>query len=389
MLLVNDPGSWSAIFPPLRHAAWNGWTPTDLIFPFFLFIVGITTTLSLEARRARGDSDGVLVRQILRRAGIIVALGLLISWFPFFTWDKVPSVADPTLWQRITDRLLHVRIPGVLQRIGIVYGITALLALRTTARQQLGITIAILLGYWLLLGLFPTLPSATDRALLEWGPYGNHLWSETKTWDPEGPLSTLPAIATALLGVLAGRHLRSPAPLSEKLNTLFVTGAVGTVLGLVWNWFFPINKNLWTSSYVVFTAGVACLTLAVCEYVVAFTSRSEGTNNHFPLPASGEGVRGRGARKSTGPAWATPFVVFGVNPTIAFVGAEVMARLIYSVVRIHTPSGTFPIETVMYRAAFASWLPPKVASLAFAMSFVGLWLGVLTVLYRRRIFLKV
>src|SRR5206468_5412949 len=127
MLLVNDPGSWSAIYPPLEHAEWHGWTPTDLIFPFFLFIVGITTHLSLSARRARGDDDGDIRRQILRRGALIFLIGFLLNGFPFFTWGSVAGVADPSFWEREVDRLYHWRIMGVLQRIGVAYLCAALL----------------------------------------------------------------------------------------------------------------------------------------------------------------------------------------------------------------------------------------------------------------------
>ena len=153
MLLVNNPGTWSAIYPPLQHAAWNGWTPTDLIFPFFLFIVGITTELSLRARRARGDDERAILRQMLRRGALIFLFGLLLSGFPFFTWP--PALPDATLLERIADRFAHWRVFGVLQRIGIAYLFGALLTWRTTLRQQCAILAALLLGYWALMTLVP------------------------------------------------------------------------------------------------------------------------------------------------------------------------------------------------------------------------------------------
>jgi predicted acyltransferase len=358
MLLVNDPGSWSHIFPPLEHAAWNGWTPTDLVFPFFLFVVGITTELSRASRRARGADDGALVRQVLRRGLLIVLFGLLLSWFPFYTWGAgVPAAG------RFVDRLYHIRIPGILQRIGVVYVVAALLTLRTSVRAQVAIIVAILAGYWALTANYPmyppavTLAAAIDRLLLDWGPYGNHLWSGTVTWDPEGFLSTVPAVATAMLGVLAGKWLLTDTQLASKINGLFAVGSMGIVVGLMWNWVFPINKNLWTSSFVVFTAGVAAVTLATCMWIIDV----------------------RGIRW-----WTPPFVVFGVNPMVAFIGSEAMARLIYSVLTI----GSVSVATAGYNL-FSPWLPPRVASLAFAIGFVLFWLGVLTVLYRRNIIFKV
>jgi predicted acyltransferase len=355
MLLVNDPGSWSHIYPPLRHAVWHGWTPTDLIFPFFLFIVGVTTHLSLSARRARGAGEGELVRQVVRRALIIVLLGLLLSAFPFFP----------------ADRLTHLRIPGVLQRIGIVYLAAGLLVLRTSARVQALTAGGVLLGYWLLLALAPvpgvgpatlappdaTLAAWVDRLLLD-----GHLWDQTKTWDPEGPLSTLPAIATCLLGAAAGRWITRPVALPERINGLYAAGAFGLLLGSAWNWVFPINKNLWTSSYAVFTAGMACVALATCMWLIE-------------------------ERRSIW--WTRPLVVFGVNPIVAFAGSEAMARLIYSVIAVPYRGESIPLQAAAYRALFASWLPAEPASLAFALSFVALWYFLLDALYRRRVILKI
>lgn len=379
MLLVNNPGSWGAIFPPLRHAEWHGWTPTDLIFPFFLFIVGITTHLSLSARRARGDGDGPLVRQVLRRGALIFLFGLFLAWFPGFTWGAVEGVAEPSFLQRVGDRLLHTRIPGVLQRIALAYVAGALITLRTTVRTQLAVLAALLLGYWAVMTLVPvpgtgatglaaiaepsnTVAAWLDRLLLDWGAWGNHLWSLGRTWDPEGVLSTVPAVGSVILGVLAGRWIGRALPLAERLNGLFAVGALGMVAGLVWHWAFPINKNLWTSSYVVFTAGMAAVTLATCLWLIDV----------------------RGSRW-----WTTPFVVFGVNPILAFVGSGLMARLIYSVISVEVDGRRTSLQAAIYQAVYAPWLPPQVASLLFALSFVLVWLAVLWVLYRRGIFLKV
>jgi len=166
MLLVNDPGSWESIYPPLEHATWNGWTPTDLVFPFFLFIVGITTYLSLSARRARGDDERAIRAQIIRRGALIFLFGFLINGFPYFTWGDVAGVADPSLGQRMVDRLLHWRILGVLQRIGIAYTVAALLTLRTSVRQQVVTLATILFGYWIMMTALPVPGEGTIGALL-------------------------------------------------------------------------------------------------------------------------------------------------------------------------------------------------------------------------------
>jgi predicted acyltransferase len=381
MLLVNDPGSWEHIYPPLEHAPWNGWTPTDLIFPFFLFIAGITTYLSLSSRRARGDDERAIRAQIIRRGALIFLFGFLVNGFPYFTWGDVPGVADPTLLQRMGDRLLHWRIMGVLQRIGLAYLCAALLTQRTTLKQQVAIVSGLLLGYWIVMTVLPvpgegtigallldvpsrTMAAWTDRALLDWSRWGlgNHLWVSGVTWDPEGVLSTIPAICTAMLGNLAGRWIAEKRPLAERLAGLSAVGALGMMVGLMWHWVFPINKSLWTSSYVIFTAGVASLSLATVMWIVDLQkSRS----------------------------WTKPAVIYGVNPIIAFVGSGVMARCIYSIFKVTVDGKRVPLETGIYQTLFASWLSPTNASLAFALTFVAFWYGVLYLLYRRDIILKV
>jgi predicted acyltransferase len=357
MLLVNNPGSWSAIYPPLAHARWHGWTPTDLIFPFFLFIVGITTHLSRDVRRARGDSDAELVRQILRRGLLIVLCGLLLAAFPY-----VPL-----------ERITGMRFPGVLQRIGVAYMIGALLTLRTSLKQQLLILVTVLYGYWFAMTLLPVPgrgmgalllgdPSASLAAWLDRAVFGAHVWRNAGTWDPEGLLSTLPAVGTVILGVMAGRWLAQPRPRFERLVGLFAVGSILMVVGLMWNWSFPINKNLWTSSYVVFTAGMGAMVLATCICIIDEL-----------------GVRW----------WTKPFVVLGQNPLLAFLGSGAMARLIYSVITVPSAGENVPIQRVIYEGLFASWLEPRIASLLFAVSFVIVWIGVLSVLHRKRVILKV
>jgi predicted acyltransferase len=359
MLLVNDPGSWGAIYPPLEHAEWHGWTPTDLIFPFFLFIVGVTTHLSLTARRARGATDGEIVRQILRRGAIIVLLGWLMAAYPFYP----------------ITRITHIRLPGVLPRIGVCYILGALLTMRTTLKQQVIILVVLLYGYWFLQTLVPvpgqgeigalllSRPEATLSAWLDRLILGtNHLWVSSKTWDPEGILSTFPAVGTVILGVFTGRWItRGDVPMAERLNTLFTAGAIATVVGLMWNWSFPINKSLWTSSYVVFSAGMAALTLGVCIWLVDVRE-----------------IRW----------WTRPFVIFGTNPILAFVGSGIMARTIYSLITVPYDGQRVSLVTAIYNT-FATVLSPRDASLAFAVCIVLFWLAILTVLYRRKIFLKV
>jgi predicted acyltransferase len=381
MLLVNDPGSWSHIYPPLKHAEWHGWTPTDLIFPFFLFIVGLTTHLSIAARRTRGEDERAIRRQVLRRGALIFLLGLLLNWFPFFQWGTIAGNPSPSFVDRVLARLEMLRIMGVLQRIGIAYTAAAFLTLRTSVKQQVAIVAVLLFGYWLAMVLVPVpdtgllgalaidtksghLAAWLDRAVLDWRAYGlgNHLWAGSVTWDPEGLLSTLPAIGTAMLGIMAGRWIAQPRPVAERLNGLFAAGALGTMIGLMWNWSFPINKSIWTSSYVVFTAGMACITLATIMWIVDV----------------------HGWRR-----WTKFFVIYGMNPIVAFVGSGILARLLYSILKVDYQGRRVSVVEAIYRT-FVGWgLEPVNASLAFALSFVLLWFGILWVLYRRRIFLKV
>jgi predicted acyltransferase len=262
----------------------------------------------------------------------------------------------------------------VLQRIGIAYVCAALLTYRTTLKQQVALVATLLFGYWFAMTLLPIpghglgalqLDSRSDNLaahLDRWLLGMDHLWSGSRTFDPEGPLSTIPAIGTAILGAFAGRWLGSGRPLSERIAGLFGAGFLATCAGLAWHWSFPINKSLWTSSYVLFTAGAGAMSLAACLWVI-----------------DDLGVKW----------WTTPFKVFGVNPLVAFVGSGLSARLIYSLIRFDVGGRTVSLQSWIYDGLFASWLPPRDASLLFALSFTGLWLLVLWVLFKRNIIVRV
>jgi predicted acyltransferase len=375
MLLVNNPGSWATIFPPLEHAKWHGWTPTDLVFPFFLFIVGVTAHLSLAGRRARGDDDATLVRAVVRRAAIIFALGLALNAFPFFQWGKVGDLVDPSFLDRVLWRLDHLRVFGVLQRIALAYLLGALLTLRGTWRAHVAWCAALLLGYWAIMTLVPV----PDTGLMGWQSLDDpakplsawldrlllgdrHIWIGGKTWDPEGLLAAVPAAGTVILGNLAGRWIGTPATLAERLNGLFAVGALCMMAGLAWHWVFPINKNLWTSSYVVFTGGMASVTLATCMWLIDVRGWRPGVRF---------------------------FQVYGTNPLVAFVGSGIMARLTVSILKVEGPNGPISVSALLYNTAFAPWLPPRVASLAYALAFVSVWYVILLALWKRGIVLKV
>jgi predicted acyltransferase len=356
MILVNNPGSWSHIYWPLRHAEWHGWTPTDLVFPFFLFIVGVSITLALSRRAERGGPQRDLYLKIARRTLVIFALGLVLSGFPFFD-------------------LSTIRVTGVLNRIAVCYFFAAIIFLKTDWRKQLIITAALLAGYWALVALVPapgyaagdlskegSVVSFVDRKLL-----GNHIWKGGgRVYDPEGILSTLPAIATTLCGVLAGHWIRRVRDDYEKVAGMFAAGVVCVILGWAWNPWFPINKPLWTSSYVLFTTGWALLLLALCYWLIDI----------------------KGYRR-----WSLPFVVFGVNALAVFVltGLAARAMTLREWWNLPRPDGTrgATLQGYLYQNLFASWLPPTNASLAYAVCFVLAWLGLMAVLYRKKIYIKV
>lgn len=353
MLLVNNPGTWSHVYDPLEHAPWHGWTPTDLIFPFFLFIVGVAMAFSFAGQLARGAGRGELMRRAARRSAILFGLGLALTAFPYYTVD-----------------LATLRIPGVLQRIGLAFLLASAVVLFARPRVQAGVAAALLLGYWAAMSWVPVpgfgagdlSPEGNVAAWVDRSILGtNHLWATAKTWDPEGLLSTLPAVATVLLGVFTGRWLRAPRPAAERLAGMFLAGNAALLVGLAWDAVFPINKNLWTSSYTVFTAGMALHALAVCYWAVDV----------------------RGWRRP-----AMPFVWFGTNAIAAFFLSGVMARLL-NLVTVGGGAEPISLKTWIFEGAFASWLPPVEASLAFAVCFVLFWTGVTGLMYRRGIFFKV
>lgn len=366
MILVNDPGSWSHIYPPLEHAEWNGWTPTDLIFPFFLFIVGASMTLSFPARFARGFTRRALAIHVLRRSALIFALGLFLNGFPDFDFRTI-------------------RIMGVLQRIALCYLVAGLLYLATykkerssgqpaLVRANLSVTLAaaaaLLAGYWALMTFVPVpgygaghlgkednLAAYVDRSVL-----GGHLWSESKTWDPEGLLSTLPAIATLLIGIPAGEWLRSERKAGRKALGLAVAGTALLVAGRLLHPYFPINKNLWTSSFVLFTGGFAMLALAACFWL----------------------VDARGWRR-----WTSPFLVFGMNAILAYALAALVAEVSIDF-EFRSPGGRLTtLHGWIYDRMFVPHASPVNASLAYAIFFVLVVYGLLLPFYRRKIFLRI
>lgn len=348
MILVNNPGSWSAIYPPLGHAAWHGWTPTDFIFPFFLFIVGVAITLSQKKQLEQHDRK-YLYLKILRRTLIIFGLGLVLHLIPYFNFSAI-------------------RIPGVLQRIAIVYGITAVITMNTNFKVQAWITGGLLIFYWGIMKLIPVpgygagdlsvegnLAAHIDNFLLH-----GHMWKET--WDPEGILSTIPAIATGMSGVLTGHLLQIKKEKNEIAGWMFVIGWLAILVGLFWDIVFPINKALWTSSYVVFTSGAALQFLAFCYFLIDV----------------------KGYQK-----WAYPAVVYGMNAIAVFVLSGLLAKMMVFIKFTGSDGNVISLKTWIYENLLASWASPVNASLMFAVCNVLFWLIIMIIFYKKKIFIKI
>jgi predicted acyltransferase len=443
MVLVNNPGTWSSIYGPLKHAEWHGITPTDYIFPFFLFIVGVAIPIALGKRVKAGVTKDTYLK-ILGRAATIFLVGILMSAIPFFNfsettipyavkvlivlgyaaalflylWDKrkIAFVVAGTIigltlvfWLAgylvVPYNVAGMRIPGVLQRIAVCYLIVSIIFLHTNWKQQSIIGVVLLLVYWLLMTATPVpgcevttiddkacnLAAYLDRTILTEA----HIWRSARVFDPEGILSTIPALVTTLTGVLAGtwllsvppavasgltlpgsafdneetaRSLQPPATARgtdshlNKVGGLFFAGAVALAVGWFWSLVFPLNKSLWTSSYVVYTSGLALLTLASCYWLIDI----------------------KGYRR-----WAKPFVIFGVNALALFVFSGIMARIL-GMIRFAGPEGNdISLQQYIFNEFFLHWASPVNASLAYATCFILFWLFLMWLLYRKKIYIKV
>ena len=434
MVLVNNPGTWSSIYGPLKHAEWHGITPTDYIFPFFLFIVGVAIPIALSKRLEAGITRDVYYK-IFTRAVLIFTLSLIMSAIPFFGFNdtqipyalKILIVLGYTaalffyLWDKTRIALIvagataaivtgfwlagyvivpynvaTMRIPGVLQRIAVCYLIVSILFLHTNWKQQAIIGGGLLLLYWFLMTAIPVpgcdvttiddkacnLAAYLDRLILT----ENHIWRSAKVFDPEGILSTIPAIVTTISGVITGTWLTKAEPpdlaggvggvanltladasgSASRLNKalgMFFFGTVLLAVGWSWSLVFPLNKSLWTSSYVLYTSGLALLTLAFCYYVIDI----------------------KGYKR-----WAKPFIIFGVNALALFIFSGIMARLL-GMIRFAGPEEgkNISLQEWTFNNIYLSILSPINASLAYAICFILFWLFLMWLLYRRRIYIKV
>ena len=343
MIVVNDPGTWSAVYPQLLHAEWNGWTYADTIFPLFLFVTGVSLSLSFASRRAKGDSTALQMRHATRRSLLLVALGLALNLCAFLAFHE-------SRW----------RFPGVLQRIGLCAFAAGAIFLLAGARGAAWSAAALLLGYWGLLGSGPLDPDGNLAARVDRAVFGTHTWRPG--FDPEGLLSTLPAIATTLLGVLAAERLRSGAPRRRRVLELLAAGAAASVAGWAWGRVFPINKTLWTSSYALLMSGLAAMALAVC------TALSDA---------------------ATWKRVSAPLRWLGRNAIAAFTLSSLGAMALIAI-RIPGPGGrSRSLWTAIYRGVFDRFADPRLGSLLFALAYLALWTAVFGLLHRRRIFFKI
>lgn len=357
MILVNNPGSWSHVYPPLLHAEWNGWTPTDLVFPFFLFIVGVAMVYSFGSMMDKSMAKKDIYKKVIVRSALLFAIGLLMAVFPVVRFEPFRLFDFSTL-----------RIMGVLQRIGLCYLLASVIYLEFRKPMAHALWAAALIGiYWVMMMTIPVpgygagdlsmdgnLAAYVDQTVM-----GNHLWQPG--WDPEGLLSTIPAVATVLVGILAGHLLRS-ARFSkiEKTVYLFVWGNAGLAAGLIADYWFPINKGLWSSSYVLFTGGFALVFLGFCYWLIDIKQYKK---------------------------WPKVFVILGMNALAVFVLSSLMAKLLY-LIPIPAQWGAESLKGLIYHQLLLPVASPFNASLLFAILYLAFWTWMMYLLYKRKIFIK-
>jgi predicted acyltransferase len=348
MILVNTPGSWSYVYAPLRHAKWHGCTPTDFIFPFFLFIIGVAMWFSFE--KYGRSLSGAAVRKIAKRAAIIFLIGFVLNIYPF------------------NRDMSGIRIMGVLQRIGLAYCLAALLCLSLDRLKLLIASAVVLIGYWILLavlgdgdpfGLEGNLVRKIDIAVLG----ESHLWKGTGVpFDPEGILSTLPAVVSIISGYLVGAWVQASGTEKPAIANLPLFGAGLILLGRLWNVVFPINKYLWTSSYVLYTTGTAVILLSLFILLIDICNHRR---------------------------WAFPFIVFGMNSLFIYTLSAFWVLTSIYVFKFDANGGTVTLYSRLYNSIFVPAAGLMNGSLLFALSHILVYWLLLFLLYRKRIFIKI
>lgn len=404
MTVVNNPGDWGNVYPPLLHANWHGCTPTDLVFPFFIFIMGVAISFAMPTK----TYDSTVFNKILVRSVRMFALGLFFNFFDkieFFGFQGIPLLlirmtitiaVGYALMGNFNSKLKNglafgililyfvlayggfeayqnVRIPGVLQRIAIVYFIVSLLYLKTTIRTQILVGTVILLGYWAMMTLIPVpgigapnleigtnLAAWVDSVVLK-----NHMYQQTKTWDPEGVLSTIPSVATGIVGLVIGQILHLSETKKQKAKKILLSGAGLLVLGLLWNTVFPINKSLWTSSFVLYTGGLAATTLSILYYIIDVMNIKKGIKL---------------------------FLIWGVNPMIVFFFSQIIPQALVMIQFQNPQNPEKQINLIDYLYGFGIapfFTNPMAASLAGALVYVGIWSFILWLFYKNKLIFKV
>jgi len=365
MIMVNNPGSWANIYAPLDHAAWHGCTPTDLVFPFFLFAVGNAMAFVIPRLHQKGTN--VFIKKIFKRSLLIFAIGLFLNWSPFIMWKDDQLV--PKLWQ-------NVRIFGVLQRIALCYFFALAVAYFFKVKGALIISVLMLLGYWLicytlgskddpysLQGYFGT---AADKAILGI----NHMYKgEGVAFDPEGIASTAPAAVQVIFGYVAGKYIVEKGKTWDMLSHLFIAGSLLIFLGFCWDMVFPINKKIWTSSYVLYTTGLALLVLGLFIYLIEF-------------------------RDAKG-AWSRFFDVFGKNPLFIFFISGFLPRLL-ALVRLkdHFDENGKTVYISPFSWFYEHICKPvfsnlKNSSLLYALCMIAFYWLIAYILDRKKVYIRV
>ncbi len=349
MILVNNPGTWKHVYPPLLHAKWHGLTPADLVFPFFLFIMGTAMAFSFRRRLDENKPSVLFYTKILRRTFLLIAIGMFLGLYPQFDFN-------------------NMRIPGVLQRIGLCYFFVSMIVIHFKSRGQWIWIAALLLGFWPLMTLIPfpghvgepwalgsNFAQFIDNVLLK-----GHLGKPD--FDPEGLISTIPAVAQTLLGYRVGRWLQSDREPLAKINGMFVAANALLFLGLILSLWMPVNKQLWTSSYVLVTTGAGLHVLTVCYWLMD--------------------VRGW-------KAWAKPFVIFGSNAIFVYALSSLTTSTLIGLIRFTTADGPMSLWSTIYQNIHQPIFGDTLGSLMFAVIYVLLWLSILSILYKKKVFVRI
>lgn len=351
MILVNNIGDYKHNFSIFEHADWNGCTPTDLIFPFFLFIMGVSTVFSISGKIKKGEGKQKIILHLIKRTLILFALGVFLNGFPHFYFP-------------------NIRIPGVLQRIALVNLFAGLIFLYFSRRGIAILSVLFLLAYWIIMTFVPVPgfgepnfeKTSNFAAWLDNYLLPGHLWAATKVWDPEGFLSTIPAIVTGLIGLLTGYLVKEQKPVYEKVTMLFIYGNILIVAGAFWGLSFPINKSLWTSSYVLYTGGIAISLLAFCVWLIDI-------------------------KKSD--SWTKPFMYFSMNAITAYFLSSLLGSILWSIKFDTGLPKKMSLRVYLYDHLFHPFFNDYFASLLWPFVYILIWYVLVRWMYKKKIFVKI